>query len=206
MVMWRRLLAYVSHVGVTLMIWVGTAVAGDPTLCGGDCNVDGRVVVSELVTAVRINLGQAPIDACFAVDGDGSGSAEVHEIVQAVGHALRGCADAEAVFIIRACATVEDPAGQIFRVLIRDPETIAIADSLIGPGPQLIITGALRASDGGFNAPWSWHLDPNTIAFADLTIELCDGCPAFVEDDLDYWLTTVGQYCPWSTEVLAREP
>jgi hypothetical protein len=22
-------------------------------------------------------------------------------------------------------------------------------------------------------------------------------CPTFVEDDLDYWLNTVGQYCPW---------
>jgi hypothetical protein len=27
----------------------------------------------------------------------------------------------------------------------------------------------------------------------------------FVEEELDYWLNDVGQYCPWSTEVLARD-
>ena len=35
-------------------------------------------------------------------------------------------------------------------------------------------------------------------------VELCDGRPSFVEDDLDYWLDTVKQYCPWGVEVAAR--
>lgn len=193
-------------VSVGLALCAEVAAAGEPVACGGDCDGDGRVVVSELVTAVRINLESASIASCRAVDTDASGTVAVSEIVRAVGHALRGCAAAEAVFIIRACASPENPAGEIFYVLIRDPDVIATADSLIGPGPQLIIAGALRAGDGGFNAPWHWHLDPDSIAFADFAIELCDGCPSFVEEDLEYWIGTVNQYCPWSTEVLGRVP
>ena len=37
------------------------------------------------------------------------------------------------------------------------------------------------------------------------SIELCDGCPSFVESDLDYWIDVVSSYCPWSSEVMARE-
>lgn len=107
--------------------------------------------------------------------------------------------DAEAVFVIAAC---ED---QPFRVLIRDPDVIAEAEDLIGAGQQQVVTGELRRGDGGFNAPYNWHLDPETVAFADATIELCDGCPERIEDDLDYWIEDVGRFCPWTTRVVKRE-
>ncbi|MEM1665102.1 MAG: hypothetical protein QXQ31_04010 [Zestosphaera sp.] len=60
--------------------------------------------------------------------------------------------------------------------------------------------------DGGFNKPWSWHLDPDTVEVADATIELCDGMPSFVESELEYWLNVVKRYCPWNTKVIAEEP
>ena len=41
------------------------------------------------------------------------------------------------------------------------------------------------------------------MTFADLAIELCDGCPSHIEDDKTYWIETVGQYCPWSARVTA---
>lgn len=51
----------------------------------------------------------------------------------------------------------------------------------------------VRDGDGGVNAPWSWHIDPATLEFADATIEVCDGLPEYVED-----LTlTSDWYCPW---------
>lgn len=109
-----------------------------------------------------------------------------------------------AVFAIRACAS-DGSGGQIFRIWSADPEVIAQATALVGAGPQRIVSGRLVAGDGGFNWGWSWHLDPADVAFADLAIEVCDGCPKDVEADLDYWLGTVGRFCPWSTEVLARE-
>lgn len=110
-----------------------------------------------------------------------------------------------AVFTVRACVGSDEvPDGETFQVQITDPETITEAERLIGSDDRRIVTGPLRRGDGGFNEPWSWHLDPDSVAFADLTIEVCDGCPYMLEDDVDYWVDTVGQYCPWSTEIIDR--
>ncbi|MGH7539534.1 MAG: hypothetical protein ACRELC_00890, partial [Gemmatimonadota bacterium] len=58
--------------------------------------------------------------------------------------------------------------------------------------------------NGGFNTRWSWHLDPATVHAPDAAIGLCDGRPSLVEADLDYWIETVGQFCPWGARVVAR--
>lgn len=108
-----------------------------------------------------------------------------------------------ALFNVRACHDSATP-GETFRVRIRDADIIAEAERILSSGEQRIISAPLRRGDGDFNAPWSWHLDPDSVEFADFTIELCDGCPHMVEDDLDYWIDTVGRYCPWSTELVGR--
>jgi FG-GAP-like repeat len=59
-------------------------------VCGGDCNGDGSVSVSELVTGVGIALGGDPT-ACPEIDADQSGSVDVSELVGAVGNSLTGC-------------------------------------------------------------------------------------------------------------------
>ena len=112
----------------------------------------------------------------------------------------------EAAFVMRACRGSEHaPVGELFRVLIRDPAVIAEADALVGAGDGRFVAGNLVGGDGGFNQPWSWHLDPESIAFVEMSVEVCDGCPSFIEADLAYWIDTVGQYCPASSEVVARE-
>lgn len=108
-----------------------------------------------------------------------------------------------ALFTIRACQE-EGTSGETFRVRIHDADVIAEAERILESDEQRIISAPLRRGDGGFNAPWSWHFDPDSVEFADFTIELCDGCPHMVEEDLDYWIDTVGRYCPWSTELVAR--
>lgn len=106
----------------------------------------------------------------------------------------------EAVFRILSSSA----SGETFDVLIRDPQRIAEAQSLVGQGHVKIVNGRLARGDGGFNAPWSWHLVPGTIEFVDLTTEVCDGRPSDVEADVEYWVETVGRFCPWGTEVVAR--
>ena len=59
-------------------------------LCGGDCNGNGRVSVDELVTGVRVSLGEIDIAECPAIVCD-SGPLQIQCIVDAVGNALRGC-------------------------------------------------------------------------------------------------------------------
>ena len=40
---------------------------------------------------------------------------------------------------------------------------------------------------------------------AEVTIELCDGLPSHVEEDLDYWADTVKRFCPWHAKIVRIE-
>lgn len=66
----------------------GTAAAPP---CAGDCNGDGRVTISELLTAVRVALGDDPLAHCAAADASGDGRVNVGDLVRAVSHAASGC-------------------------------------------------------------------------------------------------------------------
>jgi hypothetical protein len=59
--------------------------------CAADCNGDGEVSIDELITAINIALGTAPLSACSAVDTNGNGTVEVSELVAGVASALQGC-------------------------------------------------------------------------------------------------------------------
>lgn len=104
---------------------------------------------------------------------------------------------AGALFTVSACE------GETFRVLVTDSGVAAEMESRIGQGPGRIVLGRPARGDGGFNQPWSWHLAPATVELADLAVEVCDGCPSYVEGHLDDYLA-VGSYCPWSSAVVAR--
>ncbi|MCB0638898.1 MAG: hypothetical protein KDC54_19855 [Lewinella sp.] len=65
------------------------------------------------------------------------------------------------------------------------------------------INGKLLAVPEGcrYNQHWSWYFDPNDWTLAEISIEVCDGNPQYVEDHLADFLE-VGRYCPWSSHVL----
>lgn len=63
-----------------------------PGSCVGDCNGDGAVSIAELIRAVNISLGQAPIGNCSAADRNGDGSVSIAELIAAVNSSLEGCA------------------------------------------------------------------------------------------------------------------
>ncbi|MEO8602790.1 MAG: hypothetical protein ABI629_09455, partial [bacterium] len=64
-----------------------------PQACVGDCDGDGRVSIAELLSAVRIPLGDPP-DTCPAADADGDGTVGINELIAAVNNALNGCPSA----------------------------------------------------------------------------------------------------------------
>lgn len=109
-----------------------------------------------------------------------------------------------AVFEVRACkGSLQAPQGEVFRILLLDSTRIqAAAAALLATGEH-IVAGTLRAGDGGFNAPWSWHMDPASVTFPDVVAEDCVGCPSFVQNDLSYWLQK-GFYCAIG-EVVTRD-
>ncbi len=59
--------------------------------CPGDCNGDGVVVISELVKAVGIALGSAPVADCAAVNTNGDGEVTIAELIAATNALLSGC-------------------------------------------------------------------------------------------------------------------
>jgi hypothetical protein len=104
----------------------------------------------------------------------------------------------DAVFRVQACS------NQAFSVRMTDPETIRQAQQLLGSSDQPILNGTLLRGNGGFNGPHDWHLDATSIEFADVAAEVCDGCPDDIDRDVDYWVDTVGRFCPWTSRIIVR--
>jgi hypothetical protein len=96
-----------------------------------------------------------------------------------------------------------DAVGERFTVIAADPEAIRLLTENYEGKNNMHVTGKLVHGDGGFNSPWPWHLDPDSVRMAEISIELCDGRPSLIEEELDYWLETVGTYCPWSSKVVS---
>ena len=95
-----------------------------------------------------------------------------------------------------------------FKIWITKETTIQqVLDLRDGKSNANIPNGALRRNSGkdNYNAPWSWHVDPEEIEMAESTIEACDGLPSFIEDDIDYWVDNVSHFCPWSANLSSVE-
>jgi hypothetical protein len=101
---------------------------------------------------------------------------------------------------------------QAYVLPLEDPSDIAHAKQLIAKGPSvgspLVVAKIAEGSDDinrdtlAAGEPfWSWHVS-QFEGFADFTIELCDGNPQFVENDVAGWIAnTSGQICFWSYTV-----
>jgi len=104
---------------------------------------------------------------------------------------------------LEATFRVED---ETFKVRITNSKTIEdIVDVWQRTSTATIPNGALLPGPGedDYNAPWSWHLDPEDIEMAEVTTEVCSAKPSEVEAHLDEWLNNVGRYCPWSADLIA---
>lgn len=68
-----------------------------------------------------------------------------------------------------------------------------------------IVNGTLIHSQKNAKHDWDFALSPDDVSFSDFTIELCDGQFTDIENDPDYWFSTVAQFCPWNTRNLIQE-
>ena len=100
-------------------------------------------------------------------------------------------------------ATFEVAGVQTYKIELATPALIEHAKELLAGTTEegRIPVGVIVRDDPGVNAPWSWHIDPSTLEFADATTEVCDGLPEYVEDGT----LTSDYYCPWIAEVIAIE-
>ncbi|HKP22960.1 MAG TPA: hypothetical protein VJV39_03800 [Dongiaceae bacterium] len=97
-------------------------------------------------------------------------------------------------------------AADTFVIALTDPAGIAEARALAsGQEPSKHVTGLIVAEAVPYNAPWSFHLDPASISFFEMSIEVCDAATSYVEAHL----AEVGgaflpgrRWCPWSSRVI----
>jgi hypothetical protein len=95
-----------------------------------------------------------------------------------------------------------------FVIALTDPAIVAEARALVSEqAPSKHVTGLVVAEAAPYNAPWSFHLDPASISFAEMSIEVCDAATNYVEEHL----AEVGgaflpgrRWCPWSSRVIAE--
>lgn len=89
---------------------------------------------------------------------------------------------------------------ETYRIELATPELVEHAEALLaGEEVARIPLGRVVRGETGVNTGWSWHIDPATLEFADVTIEVCDGLPSFVEEGI----VTSPDYCPWSAEIVS---
>ncbi|MGK3989311.1 hypothetical protein WME99_40065 [Sorangium sp. So ce136] len=102
-----------------------------------------------------------------------------------------------------------DQGGKEFIFEVTDQAKIAEARNILSGNEQtqVHVMGRIVKYRASYNPDWSFHLDPATITFFAMSIEVCDATTPYVEDHLDeacgaflpgcFW-------CPWSSK-LTRE-
>jgi hypothetical protein len=90
---------------------------------------------------------------------------------------------------------------------LTDEEKIAHTRKIISgeESEKVHVMGRIIKRPKPYNPAWSYHLDPASISFFAVAIEVCDANISYVEDHLDeacgaflpgcYW-------CPWSSRVV----
>jgi Domain of unknown function (DUF6438) len=87
-----------------------------------------------------------------------------------------------------------------YKIRLTDSTDIEVARKLLdGNKAPSIPNGVVIRGSSDVNVGYSWHIDPDTVEFADVTTEVCDGLPS----DVEKGLITSDRYCPWSAEVIA---
>jgi hypothetical protein len=95
--------------------------------------------------------------------------------------------------------------GERFRVWTTNPQTIHDLHELRrGTSTANIPNGRILRGPGRarHNAPYHWHLDPRDLTMAEVAIELCDGLPSHVEENVDEFVERVRRYCPWAAKLV----
>lgn len=112
---------------------------------------------------------------------------------------------------------IEPERNESYLLPLSDPDAIRQARVLVERGIDngevgSIASVRIAAGADGFNRSiledgqplWSWHV-VEFEGFSDFAIELCDGWPGFIEEDVDAFIeNTNGQVCFWGYTVTAE--
>jgi hypothetical protein len=117
----------------------------------------------------------------------------------------RAAAVAPAYFEMR------DVTRSTFVVKLTNEEEIIHARELVrhetGDRPHLM--GRIIPRRASYNDRWDYHVDPASVRFFDVAIEVCDATIPYVNDHIDEVggpLLPGRVWCPWSSELVREVP
>ena len=103
-----------------------------------------------------------------------------------------------------ALTTFEADSGDTepFTVWITAPAFIEEAKqlALVGGGNRIACFRVV--ADPGCDARWNFSVDAVEANFTDVTVEIYDAAPSWVNENLATWLDPQMRWCPWSHRVV----
>lgn len=106
---------------------------------------------------------------------------------------------------------VEDASDSLkpFLIKIVDPAKIEHARKILSGDEKckIHLSGLIVKETISYNTDWSFHIDPTSIDFFQVAIELCDATMEFIEANLnDIGGSTLpnNHWCPWSSKLIAE--
>jgi hypothetical protein len=102
--------------------------------------------------------------------------------------------------------------GKPVRTFLTDVETAEILLQIAeGERKDGIPNGILlddRPRKSPYDPNWSWHFKPDSVRMADVTIEVCDATPTYIEEHMDEWFRgeKEARWCGWSAKLVKVEP
>jgi hypothetical protein len=147
-------------------------------------------------------LGALLVTAAFL-----AAAAQPAALAQTSAPAARSTASAEGP----AYFEVTDVTRQTYVVKLVEPNQIKHARELVSgettDRPHII--GRITKRPAPYNPRWSYHLQPETVQFFDVAIEVCDATIPYVEDHLDEaggpFLPGL-VWCDWSSRLVREIP
>lgn len=102
-------------------------------------------------------------------------------------------------FFVFACS----PNPETFIFKLTDPQRIQEAREILANGSPKFVSGTIIKQPAYYNSPWSYHLDPKSISFADFAVEVCDASIRYIEDNRD---AAYPAWCPWQSRLIKEIP
>lgn len=101
---------------------------------------------------------------------------------------------------------VNDEESKFVIKLVEMDKIVHARRILLGEETQLIhISGKIIKKPVDYNPDWSFHLDPQSIDFFEIAVEVCDASITFIEENLpeigDSTLPN-NNWCPWSSKII----
>jgi RHS repeat-associated protein len=127
-------------------VLLGVARQAAAQACVGDCNGNREVPINEIIRAVNIALGNAPLEQCPAIDRNANREVTIDELIGAVRAALNGCPPApSSTATPPATATAPRPTLTVAPPTATVPQPTATPIATTPTGGMVTPTGTLPA-------------------------------------------------------------